>query len=171
MSDLDASDTPQPSPPTISLWALFVRFLRFGALAFGGPVAQIGMLREELVDRDRWTTELHFLRALAVYQALPGPEAHELCCWFGHIARGRRGAVVAGLGFMLPGTLLLLLLAALYVEYGLSAPAVAAAFAGLQPAVVALIVRAVPRIGAHALAKRTLWIAAAFGGFCEFVGS
>ncbi len=88
--------------PRISLPALFALFLRFGALAWGGPIAQLGMLRSELVDRRGWTTREHFARALAVYQALPGPEAHEMCCWFGHQVRGRVGAVIAGLGFMLP---------------------------------------------------------------------
>ncbi len=90
--------------------ALFLRFLRFGALAWGGPVAQIGMLQRELVDEERWVTPERFRRALAVYQVLPGPEAHELCVWFGMIARGRIGAVLAGLGFMLPGLALMLLL-------------------------------------------------------------
>jgi chromate transporter len=150
--------------------ALFLRFLRFGLLAWGGPVAQIGMLRHELVDRDRWASPPRFLRALAVYQALPGPEAHELCCWFGWLSRGRVGSVVAGLGFMLPGTLLTLLCARLYVAHGLDAPLVAAAFAGMQPAVVALVVRAVPRIGGHALRTKAAWVAAGAGVVSEALG-
>ena len=76
------------SPPPIGLWALLRRFLHFGALAFGGPVAQIGMLHHELVQRDRWVDEARFRRVLAVYQALPGPEATELCIWFGTVVRG-----------------------------------------------------------------------------------
>ncbi|MBK9979371.1 MAG: chromate transporter [Gemmatimonadetes bacterium] len=87
--------------PNESLGALFVRFLRFGLLAWGGPVAQIAMIREQLVDRERWISRERFHRVLAVYQALPGPEAHELCAYFGMLARGRSGAIVAGLGFML----------------------------------------------------------------------
>ena len=58
---------------------LFLRFLRFGLLAWGGPVAQIAMIRQELVDEERWVTPERFNRVLAVYQVLPGPEAHELC--------------------------------------------------------------------------------------------
>src|SRR5262245_31971150 len=153
----------EPAAPRLSLPALFAVFLRFGLLAWGGPVAQIGMLRHELVDGRRWASPQRFLRALAIYQALPGPEASELCCWFGWLSRGRVGSVVAGLGLMLPGTLLPLMCAQLYVAHGPDLPLVAAAFAGMQPAVVALVVRAVPRIGAHALRSRAAWIAAAAG--------
>ncbi|MGQ0554163.1 MAG: chromate transporter [Planctomycetota bacterium] len=144
--------------PEQSLGAIFVRFLRFGCLAWGGPVAQIAMIREELVEREGWISRPRFNRVLAVYQALPGPEAHELCVYFGMLARGRAGAVLAGLGFMLPGLLLMLALSWAYVRFGIASPIFAAAFYGCQPAVVALIVRATHRIGQHALTKR--WLAA-----------
>ena len=143
--------------PHHSLPALFLRFLRFGALAWGGPVAQIAMLKKELVEEERWVTVERFHRALAVYQVLPGPEAHELCVWFGMLARGRPGAVVAGLGFMLPGFLLMFGLSWACLAFGLRSPAVAALFLGLQAAVVALIVRAVHRIGSHAIHGPWLW--------------
>jgi chromate transporter len=143
--------------PPQSYGQLFLRFLRFGLLAWGGPVAQIAMLRQELVEEQRWISRARFNRVLAVYQVLPGPEAHELCVYFGYLARGRWGGLLAGLGFMLPGFLLMLLLSWLYVTVGLNAPLVAAAFAGCQVAVAALIVRAVHRIGEHALSSRLLW--------------
>src|ERR671919_76012 len=79
---------------------VFLRFLRFGVLAWGGPVAQIAMIRRELVDEERWIGSSRFNRVLAVYQALPGPEAHELCVYFGHlagvIALIVRGAITIG---------------------------------------------------------------------------
>ena len=59
--------------------ALFLRFLNFGAVAWGGPVAQIAMIKRECVDDERWVSEESFKKTLAVYQVLPGPEAHELC--------------------------------------------------------------------------------------------
>ena len=93
-------------PPQLSLGALFTKFLRFGALAFGGPVAQIAMLRAALVEDEHWITSARFNRLLTVMQILPGPEAHELCVHLGMVARGRWGGVVAGLGFMLPGLVL-----------------------------------------------------------------
>jgi chromate transporter len=59
-----------------TLTALFARFLRFGLLAWGGPVAQIAMIKRELVEEEQWLTPERFNRLLAVYQVLPGPEAH-----------------------------------------------------------------------------------------------
>lgn len=133
---------------------LFLRFLRFGCLAFGGPVAQIGMLKKELVDEGGWVSQEQFRRALAVYQVLPGPEAHELCVWFGTVARGRLGGLLAGLGFMLPGLVLTLLLSWCYTAVGEWPSGVLAAFAGMQAVVIALVVRATHRIAAHAVPDR-----------------
>jgi chromate transporter len=143
------------SVPRESLGQLFLRFLRFGLLAWGGPVAQIAMIRAELVDEERWVSREHFNRALAVYQVLPGPEAHELCVYFGMLARGRIGGLLAGLGFMLPGFILMFALSWAYLTVGI-APAFGPIFLGFQAAVVALIVRAVHRIGEHARHDRWL---------------
>ncbi len=136
---------------------LFLRFLRFGMLAWGGPVAQIGMIRQELVDEERWVSSERFNRVLAIYQVLPGPEAHELCVYFGMLSRGRLGGLLAGLGFMLPGLVLMLLLSWFYLTYGIGSPLFAGAFYGMQAMVGALIVRAVHRIGGHALHDCWLW--------------
>jgi chromate transporter len=140
-----------------SYWQLFLRFLRFGLLAWGGPVAQIAMLRQELVEEEEWISPERFNRVLAVYQVLPGPEATELCVYFGMITRGRLGGLLAGLGFVLPGFLAMFALSWLYVSYGLSSPLLAGLFYGFKPAVAALIFRAIHRIGAHALTNRWLW--------------
>ncbi len=134
--------------------AIFLRFLRFGFLAWGGPVAQIAMIKDELVDREKWISQDKFKRTLAVYQALPGPEAHELCVYFGMIKAGRLGGFLAGLGFMLPGLVLMLLLSWLYVVYG--AVVLLPLFAGIAPAVSALIVRAAHRISDHILHDKSL---------------
>jgi chromate transporter len=149
---------------------LFLRFLRFGALAWGGPVAQIGMIRQELVAEEHWVSNERFNRVLAVYQVLPGPEAHELCVYFGTLSRGRLGGLLAGLGFMLPGMVLMLLLSWFYVVYGINSVLFAGAFYGMQAVVGALIVRAVHRIGGHALHDRWLWTIAALAFVAQFVG-
>ena len=141
--------------------AIFARFLRFGLFAFGGPVAQIAMLRHELVDQERWVTSERFNRLLAVYQVLPGPEAHELAVHLGLIRGGRPGALLAGLGFMLPGFFLMLVLSSLYLGIDLTLPTVAATLLGAQIAVVALVTRAVPRIGRHILVSPAAWLIAA----------
>jgi chromate transporter len=156
--------------PRESLWGLFLRFLRFGSLAWGGPVAQIAMIRQELVDEERWVTSEHFNRALAVYQVLPGPEAHELCVYFGMLARGRWGGVVAGLGFMLPGFLLMFALSWAYVRFGLRAEGLAAVFAAIQVAVAALIVRAIVRIASHVVLDRWLAVIAILAAAAQIAG-
>lgn len=153
-----------------SLAAIFARFLRFGLLAWGGPTAQIAMLKQELVDDERWIEPDRFNRVLAVYQVLPGPEAMELCCYFGTLRGGRLGGLVAGLAFVLPGLVLMLGLAALYRAFGLSNPWVLAAMAGCQPVVVALVARGAYRIGRHALDEPMLWATAAVALWAAFTG-
>jgi chromate transporter len=157
------------SVPQESYARIFLRFLRFGLLAWGGPVAQIAMIRQELVDEERWVTKERFNRVLAVYQVLPGPEAHELCVHFGMLAGGRIGAVLAGLGFMLPGFVLMLALSWFYVRFGIASPAFAAVFYGFQASIGALIVRAVHRIGEHALHDAWLWGIAILSAAAKFL--
>jgi len=128
------------------------------------------MIRQELVDDEKWITPEKFNRVLAVYQVLPGPEAHELCVYFGMIARGRIGALLAGLGFMLPGFLLIFALSWFYVTYGITSPTFQSVFLGMQPAVAALIIRAVHRIGSHALHQnKWLWLIAILAGIAQLL--
>jgi chromate transporter len=128
------------------------------------------MIRRELVEEEHWVSPERFNRTLAVYQVLPGPEAHELCVYFGVLSGGRPGGIAAGLGFMLPGFLLMLALSAFYVSIGLASPAVAVLFAGAQVGVVAVVVRAVHRIGAGALRDRWLFALAVPAAGAELAG-
>ena len=156
--------------PHQSLQDIFLRFLRFGFLAWGGPVAQIAMIRQELVEEEKWIGPEKFNRVLSVYQVLPGPEAHELCVYFGMIAGGRVGGLLAGLGFMLPGFVFMFALSWFYVNYGISSLLFQSIFAGMQPGVAALIVRAVHRIGSHALqANPWLWGIAFLAGIAQLL--
>ena len=125
--------------------AIFARFLKFGALAWGGPAAQIAMIKRECVDEEHWVDEETFKKTLAVYQVLPGPEAHELCVYFGRIRGGKLGGFLAGLGFMLPGFVLMLALSVLYVEADL-ADHLDELFYGLKAAVGAIVARALVRL-------------------------
>jgi chromate transporter len=104
------------------------------------------MIKRECVDEESWTDERSFQRLLAVYQVLPGPEAHELCVYFGRLRGGKLGGFAAGLGFMLPGFLLMLGLSILYVEADI-ATHLEALFYGLNAAVGALVARALVRLG------------------------
>ncbi|MET3835391.1 chromate transporter [Brevundimonas sp. UYEF29] len=161
----------EPVPPALSLAAVFLRFLRFGLLAFGGPVAQIAMIRRELVDQDRWMSSARFNRLLAVLQVLPGPEAHELCVHMGMRARGRIGGLLAGLGFMLPGLILMLGIGWAYVALSPVVSLLAGAFLGVQAAVVAVIMRAVCKIGSHIVEDRWLWAIAVVGFAATLAGA
>ena len=124
--------------------SIFVRFLKFGALAWGGPAAQIAMIKHECVDEQGWVSEESFKKTLAVFQILPGPEAHELCVYFGRVRGGKLGGFLAGLGFMLPGFVLMLALSILYVEANLAGH-LDQLFYGLTAAVGAVVARAVSR--------------------------
>jgi chromate transporter len=137
--------------------AIFVRFLKFGALAWGGPAAQIAMIKEECVDEEGWVSEETFRKTLAVYQVLPGPEAHELCVYFGRLRGGKLGGFLAGLGFMLPGLLLMLGLSVLYVEADLGGH-LDELFYGLSAAVGAIVLRAVVRLSGTFITDA--WLAA-----------
>ena len=103
------------------------------------------MIKRECVDEEGWVDEETFKKTLAVYQVLPGPEAHELCVYFGRIRGGKVGAFLAGLGFMLPGFALMLALSVLYVEADLAAH-LDELFYGLKAAVGALVARALVRL-------------------------
>jgi chromate transporter len=126
-----------------------------GFVNFGGPTGQIAMMHRDLVDRRRWISEERFLHALNYCVLLPGPEAQQLAIYVGWLLHGTKGGLVAGIGFVLPSVFILLALSWIYVAYG-SVPLVAALFYGLKPAVVAVVVEAVIRIGTRALKTRLL---------------
>jgi len=142
----ESTPSVEPVATRDSHGSIFLRFLKFGALAWGGPAAQIAMVKRECVDSEGWVSEETFKKTLAVYQVLPGPEAHELCVYFGRLRGGRLGGFLAGLGFMLPGFLLMLGLSILYVEADI-ADNLDELFYGLKAAVGALVARALVRLG------------------------
>lgn len=125
-------------------------FARIGCLSFGGPAGQIALMHRELVDDRQWLNEQDFLHALNFCHLLPGPEAQQLATYIGWKLHGVRGGLVAGLLFIVPGALVILLLSALYI---LAAQAAwfAAVFVGIKAAVLAIIVQALLRIAGRAL--------------------
>lgn len=126
--------------PKLSYLALFWKFFyQFGCFAWGGTVAQIALIKEELVVKEKWITISRFQRVFAVYQIVPGPEAAELCMYFGCLSRGRIGGLLAGLGFMLPGFLLMLVASYTYAKVGLENIYVNASFRALRPIVAAMV--------------------------------
>jgi len=152
-----------PTRSRDSARSVFLRFLKFGALAWGGPAAQIAMIKRECVDEEGWVSEETFKKTLAVYQVLPGPEAHELCVYFGRLRGGKLGGFLAGLGFMLPGFVLMLALSVLYVEANLAGH-LDELFYGLTAAVGAIVARALVRLSRTFISDIALAVLAV-GGF------
>jgi chromate transporter len=130
---------------------------------FGGPAGQIAVMHRELVDERRWIGEERFLHALSYCTLLPGPEAQQLAVYLGWLLNGTVGGLVAGTLFVLPGYIALMVLSAIYAQWG-ATTVVTAIFAGLAPAVLAIVTQAVIRIGKRALRNNVL-IAIAVASF------
>jgi chromate transporter len=130
-------------------------WFRISLQTFGGPAGQIAVMQRTLVDEHRWIGERRFLHALSYCMLLPGPEAQQLAIYIGWLLNGIAGGLIAGVLFVLPGVLALLGLSWLYVAHGDTA-VVGGLFVGLAPAVLAIVVQAVLRVGARALGHRYL---------------
>ena len=138
----------RPDHPTLAeatrVWA------RIAALSFGGPAGQIAVMHRVLVEEKRWLGDGRFLHALNFCMLLPGPEAQQLATYIGWLMHGVRGALVAGLLFILPGIVAIMGLSWVYAAYG-QVGVVSALFFGLKAAVLAIVLQAVVRVGKRAL--------------------
>ena len=119
-------------------------------MSFGGPAAQIALMHRMLVEERKWLSEKDYLGALSFCMLLPGPEAMQLATWAGWRLHGTRGGLIAGALFVLPGALLVLALSMAYAAFG-QVPLVAAAFLGVQAAVIAIVIEALIRVSRRAL--------------------
>jgi chromate transporter len=140
---------------------------KLGFISFGGPAGQIAIMHQEVVERRKWLGENQFLRALNFCMLLPGPEAQQLATYIGWRLHGTVGGIVAGSLFVIPSIFIMLLLSYLAVAH-IDIPAVAAAFYGIQPVVVAVVIEAVLRIGKKALKHRVLYAFAALAFIAIF---
>jgi chromate transporter len=163
--------TSDPGPPSaarsgdvIPLAEATKAWFAISLQTFGGPAGQIAVMQHHLVDEKRWIGQRRFNHALSYCMLLPGPEAQQLAIYTGWLLNGTRGGLIAGGLFVLPGLLALLGLSAVYVAYG-STSLVTAVFAGLAPAVIAIVVQAVYRVGKRSLTHPALVVlaVAAFG--------
>ena len=134
----------------ISRLEAFKFWLKLGFISFGGPAGQIAVMHRELVENKRWISEDRFLHALNYCMLLPGPEAQQLATYLGWLMHRSWGGIVAGTLFVLPSLFILLGLSWLYVLFG-SLPWLAGLLYGIKPAVAALVVQAVHRIGSRTL--------------------
>lgn len=148
------------APAEVSFWQAFRFWLKLGFISFGGPAGQIAIMHEELVERRRWISERRFLHALNYCMVLPGPEAQQLATYIGWLMHRTWGGIVAGGLFVLPSLFILIGLSWVYIAFG-EMPLVAGLFYGIKPAVTAIVVQAVHRIGSRALKNEVLWAIAA----------
>lgn len=138
--DTEENELTYSNAPKLSQLRLFWYFFyNFGLFAWGGPVAQIALIKEQIVVKEKWITLTRFQRVFAVYQILPGPEAAERCMFFGCLSAGRIGGIIAGLAFILPGFILMLVASYLYTLAGLENQYFNASFRTLQPIVAAMV--------------------------------
>jgi chromate transporter len=165
MADITRAATPLTSPTFRELLAVFGRI---GILSFGGPAGQIAMMHKVLVDEHAWIDEKRYLSALNFCMVLPGPEAMQLATYVGWRLHGVRGGLAAGLLFVLPGALVMLVLSLVYAALG-HVPVVAAVFLGIKAAVLAIVVEALLRISRRALKGSGDWWTAALAFVAIFV--
>jgi chromate transporter len=154
-------------PLAVTFREAFRFWLKLGFISFGGPAGQIAIMHQELVERRRWISEKRFLHALNYCMLLPGPEAQQLAIYLGWLMHRTWGGVVAGLLFILPSLLLLILLSWVYLSYG-HLPIIAGVLYGIKPAVTAIVLFAAYRIGSRALKNSVLWTLAALAFFAIF---
>jgi chromate transporter len=138
-------------------------WLRVSLQTFGGPAGQIAVMQRMLVEEKRWIGQRRFLHALNYCMLLPGPEAQQLAIYIGWLLNGLRGGLAAGILFVLPGVVALLGLSAIYIAFGETTVATAL-FAGLAPAVLAVVAQAVSRVAQRALVHPAL-VAVALAAF------
>lgn len=136
---------------------------RVAMRSFGGPAGQIAVMHREVVDERRWVGEQRFLHALSYCTVLPGPEAQQLATYLGWLLNGPLGGLIAGGLFVLPGFVSILALSMVYAQWG-ETTAVAAVFAGVSPAVIAIVIQAAIRVGRRTLRSR-FHMAVAGGAF------
>src|SRR5215216_5305910 len=145
---IETSDAQPARPAAGTLWQLTAYFLKLGTIGFGGPVALVGYMQRDLVDRHHWIDDEEYKLGLALAQIMPGPLAAQLAMAIGYFAHGVLGATLVGFAFVLPSFLMVLGLSALYVAFG-GLWWMQAVFYGVSAAVIGIIA-----IAAYKLARK-----------------
>ena len=144
ISSHKASSTSDDKMPS---WReVFLYFLFLGFVNIGGPVAQITMMFNHMVEKRRWLSKDRFIKIMAFCHMLPGPEALQLAIYIGYLKRKLWGGVLAGVTFILPGAIAMIVLSWLYVRYGKLAQVTDALYV-LKPAVLGIIAAGIIKLG------------------------
>ena len=164
----DSPIDPLATGNSVSWREAFFTWCRVAGLSFGGPAGQIAVMHRIIVDEKKWISEERFLHALNYCMLLPGPEAQQLATYIGWLMHGARGGLMSGLLFILPGVISILALSILYTSFA-DTHFVQALFFGLKPAVMAIVLEAVLRIGKRVLKNRTMIALAATSFLAIFI--
>src|SRR3982751_4304551 len=137
----------EPQGDMLPSWReVFLYFLFLGFVNIGGPVAQITMMFNHMVEKRRWLSKDRFIKIMAFCHVLPGPEALQLAIYVGYLKRKLWGGVLAGVTFIVPGAIVMIVLSWLYVKYG-KLPQVMNALYVLKPAVLGIIAAGIIKLG------------------------
>lgn len=140
------------NPPSYSLRELTLYFLKLGYAGFGGPVALVGYMHRDLVEKRKWITEEEYKEGLALSQLAPGPLAAQLGIYLGHVHYGVLGATATGLAFVLPSFLMVVILGIVYKAFG-GLPWMQAAFYGVAAAVIGIILLSTYKLTTKSVSK------------------
>jgi chromate transporter len=162
---MSTQDNSEPSHRMPSWREVFLYFLFLGFVNIGGPVAQITMMFNHMVEKRQWLSKDRFVKIMAFCHMLPGPEALQLAIYVGYLKRKLWGGILAGLTFILPGAVVMIVLSWFYVKYG-KLPQVNNALYVLKPAVLGIIAAGIIKLGRAAI--RNLFLATLLVG--AFVG-
>src|SRR3982751_178691 len=165
MLTTDQQNESNPGDQMPSWREVFLYFLFLGFVNVGGPVAQITMMFNHMVEKRRWLSKDRFIKIMAFCHMLPGPEALQLAIYIGYLKRKLWGGVVAGVTFILPGAIAMIVLSWLYVSYG-TLPQVTDALYVLKPAVLGIIAAGIIKLGRASI--RNVFLAVLLAG--AFVG-
>ncbi len=167
MTNKSSSDNQLPAASKGKIHQEIIRvFLRLGLFAFGGPAAHIAMMEDEIVNRRKWVNKEKFVDMLGLTNLIPGPNSTEMAIMLGYAHGGKLGLLLAGVSFILPAMLIVLLFAVLYQKFG-SVPSVGHMLDGIKPVVIAIVAQAVYRLGKTVLknADAAIIAAAAFTAY------
>src|SRR5512144_1031891 len=135
-----------------SLKELTLYFLKLGTIGFGGPVALVGYMHRDLVEKRKWISEDDYKEGLALAQLAPGPLAAQLSIYLGYVHYRIIGATLVGLVFVLPSFLMVLAIGIAYVTYG-GLPWMQAVFYGVGACVIGIIAHS-----AYKLTRRSIGV-------------
>lgn len=131
---------------------IFKVFAKLGIFAFGGPAAHVAMMEDEIVTKRKWMSKERFIDMYGFTSLIPGPNSTEMAILMGYHRGGIMGLIIAGLSFILPAVLIVLVFAFIYVTFG-SLPIVAGLFDGVKPVILAIVIQALYRLSKNVLSS------------------